>query len=460
MAQFLLAASTAAMLPAFQDVRHTDSSHVQQSSRAALDAVASLIRVCAHLRALFRCPCSLVVQSARVQQLCSSLLSHSRPLDQVISLHLRSLVASASGDAAGAVQSSSQAADLMYTVMEHEKDSNWSLPLINVLFRQLRLCSYAADGELERRGEKTHHMVDTQDVLKRYLQKMVIDRAPAPVSKKAGCLFVIVHLFKLYFRLNHLKLCTFLVKMVAQLPDLRTYPKAQVVAYRYYLGRLHVFEEKYEEAEESLTYAFRHCAKAAPANKRRILHFLIPVKLLRGQYPHERLLQKYRLEEFSSLIRAIRGGDLSQFNATLMRHQRFFVAKGIYLMLEKLKIFVYRNLFRKWSQQQQQRNSEVLPAVPLLLDRPPHLLSFLFSLLLSPLFSFLFHSRSVSDPSTAHQLPLDTLLAALRLNGTEMSVDELECILANLIFQQNIKGYIAHKRCVVLSKADPFPKLS
>lgn len=41
-----------------------------------------------------------------------------------------------------------------------------------------------------------------------------------------------------------------------------------------------------------------------------------------------------------------------------------------------------------------------------------------------------------------------------------MSIDELECILANLIFQNSIKGYIAHKRCVVLSKADPFPKVA
>lgn len=69
-----------------------------------------------------------------------------------------------------------------------------------------------------------------------------------------------------------------------------------------------------------------------------------------------------------------------------------------------------------------------------------------------------FHS-STADDGSKHQLPLETLLAALRVNGTDMSMDELECILANLIFQGNIKGYIAHRRCVVLSKADPFPKV-
>jgi len=134
--------------------------------------------------------------------------------------------------------------------MDADKESNWLLPIINIIFRQLRFSSYSSDSLLELSGEKTKHMIETQDILKRYLQKMVIDRAPQQQSKKLGCLFVIVHLFKLYFKLNNLKLCTFLIKMVKQLPSLDTYPKAQVIAYKYYLGRLNVFEEKYEEAEE------------------------------------------------------------------------------------------------------------------------------------------------------------------------------------------------------------------
>lgn len=37
----------------------------------------------------------------------------------------------------------------------------------------------------------------------------------------------------------------------------------------------------------------------------------------------------------------------------------------------------------------------------------------------------------------------------------------MECIVANLIFQKYVKGYISHKlRTVVLSKQDAFPPLS
>jgi hypothetical protein len=37
----------------------------------------------------------------------------------------------------------------------------------------------------------------------------------------------------------------------------------------------------------------------------------------------------------------------------------------------------------------------------------------------------------------------------------------VECILVNLIFRKYVKGYISHKnRVLVLSKQEPFPKLS
>lgn len=38
------------------------------------------------------------------------------------------------------------------------------------------------------------------------------------------------------------------------------------------------------------------------------------------------------------------------------------------------------------------------------------------------------------------------------------SSDEIECILANLIFRKQMKGYISHvHKLVVMSKEDPFP---
>ena len=42
-----------------------------------------------------------------------------------------------------------------------------------------------------------------------------------------------------------------------------------------------------------------------------------------------------------------------------------------------------------------------------------------------------------------------------------MDIDEVECVVANLIFRKFIKGYISHKsRVVVLAKNAPFPPLT
>ncbi len=40
----------------------------------------------------------------------------------------------------------------------------------------------------------------------------------------------------------------------------------------------------------------------------------------------------------------------------------------------------------------------------------------------------------------------------------EVDTDEVECIVANLIYSGRIKGYISHQKSIlVLSKVDPFP---
>jgi hypothetical protein len=44
---------------------------------------------------------------------------------------------------------------------------------------------------------------------------------------------------------------------------------------------------------------------------------------------------------------AMKTGNLKKFNDNLEANQEFFIKKGVYLLLEKLKTFVYRNLFRK-----------------------------------------------------------------------------------------------------------------
>ncbi len=58
------------------------------------------------------------------------------------------------------------------------------------------------------------------------------------------------------------------------------------------------------------------------------------------------------------------------------------------------------------------------------------------------------------------RLRLPHVLAGLQAAGLDADADELECILANLVFRGMIRGYISHKPPVlVLAKDNAFPPL-
>ena len=60
-----------------------------------------------------------------------------------------------------------------------------------------------------------------------------------------------------------------------------------------------------------------------------------------------------------------------------------------------------------------------------------------------------------------NQIPLSCFLAAFASCGCEISVEELESILANLVYRNWIKAYVSsEKKVIVLStRADPFPSV-
>ena len=82
-------------------------------------------------------------------------------------------------------------------------------------------------------------------------------------------------------------------------------------------------------------------------NKRTILGYLIPIKLLRGKGVKASFVQKCGLPQLADLIESLRLGDVRRFNSTLRKNERFFILQGSYLIVEKLKLLVYLNLFKR-----------------------------------------------------------------------------------------------------------------
>ena len=205
-------------------------------------------------------------------------------------------------------------------------------------------------------------------------------------------------------------------------PKLDAFPISQYVTYRYYTGRLHIFDGNYAEAEKDLEVCFQRCIASATRNKRKALMFLVPAKLMRGKIPPKQLLSKYGLQEYQGISEAVRTGNLAQYNDAFVKHEALFRKRGLYLLLEKLKWLVYRTLFKRCYLIKTQNGSKGPPVIP-----------------------------------------LDVLGQGLALCKVEMEMEEIECIVANLVFQKYIRGYMAHKKdktFLILSKNNPFPKLS
>ena len=96
----------------------------------------------------------------------------------------------------------------------------------------------------------------------------------------------------------------------------KKYPKSQQVTYKYYVGRKHMFDYDFKEAEQYLTFAFEHCHKSSKANKRQILTYLIPVKMLLGHMPNQAVLEKYDLMQFNEVVQAVKQGNLLRFDTS------------------------------------------------------------------------------------------------------------------------------------------------
>ncbi|KAF3439593.1 hypothetical protein FNV43_RR17871 [Rhamnella rubrinervis] len=296
-------------------------------------------------------------------------------------------------------------------------DSAWALEALYVIAFEIRVLAERADRELDSNGKTPEKLKGAGSFLMK-----VFGVLAGKGSKRVGALYVTCQLFKIYFKLGTVHLCRSVIRSIetARIFDFEEFPKRDKVTYMYYTGRLEVFNENFPAADHKLSYALEHCNPQSEANIRMILKYLIPVKLSIGILPEDWLLEKYNLVEYRNVVLALKRGDLRLLRQALQEHEDQFLRSGVYLVLEKLELQVYQRLIKKIYIIQKQR-----------------------------------------DPSKAHQLKLEIIVKALKWLEIDMDVDEVECIVAILIYKNLIKGYFAHKsKVVVLSKQDPFPKLN
>ncbi|CAB3997888.1 PCI domain-containing 2, partial [Paramuricea clavata] len=340
------------------------------------------------------------------------------PYDEMFAAHLRALWAMNKKDITEAFACQAVVVQAFIKAFQAQKDENWSLPIMKCVVLDLRLLALQADEQLSKSGQRKagESLERAAEVMMGCFRVCAADsRAAKEVSKKWGMLALVNHLFKIYFKTNRIHLCKPLIRAIDSLAIKDHFEISNQVTYRYYVGRKAMFDNDLKLAEEYLDFAFHHCHRSSMKNKRLVLIYLVPVKMLAGRLPPDEILEKYDLKQYSDIVRAVRTGNLLLLNSTLEKHEAFFITYGVFLILEKLKLITYRNLFKK---------------VYILLK--------------------------------THQIPLPAFVSALHfLQIDDMDVIEVQCIVANLIFEGYIKGYISHQhQKLVVSKQNPFPSLT
>ena len=457
------------MAPVQQVVHAVGSAIAQQDGEALAEALQQIDLSNAALIA------QLTAGRIDVRALSSSVLD--RPYDEMLAEQLDSLVAIHCNDHVKAYSHQERACTKFHSVFE--KDTSWSLPAMHRLDLLLRMAAVRADATLKKSAAGGGDITTKQEEAVRVLQKKsfticISDRAPLEVSKKWGTLHVINNLFKIYFKLNKLTLCKNLIKAVegsgfpkalngeklisvtcppgfapgaafvvqdpgtgqqmqvvvpdgiapgqtfhVQVPDSwsigRSFPMAQLVTYHYFVGRLSLLNSQFGIAQDHLLFSFERCPAASYKNKRLILRYLVPVRLVLGVFASKELLTKYDLPQFVPLCHAVHRGDLRLFERQLDDYQHLFIRHGSYLLVERAKTIAYRNFFRR-----------------------------VYSL----------------HPEGTTKLDVAMLKRCLDATGVNLDHDEIECVLANLIYKGYIKGYLSHQHGkLVVGKTNAFPAL-
>eukprot|EP01126_Amoeba_proteus_P064782 TRINITY_DN9106_c0_g1_i4.p1 TRINITY_DN9106_c0_g1~~TRINITY_DN9106_c0_g1_i4.p1 ORF type:complete len:402 (-),score=58.08 TRINITY_DN9106_c0_g1_i4:43-1248(-) len=376
-----------------------------------------------------KCSCSppnskstLRSQVHSIEFLCNKNFESKSDYAIAVSEHLLSFLDFRAKNFQGAYDHQHKCVAALHRVIKEECPVVWLLPSLFQAIHDCRIYAKKADDILRKTGKNAKNLEEAGRLLLELFRACFSDRStPINTSKKMASLKIANNLFAIYFNLNKITNCTTLIKSLEHSgnPIISDFPISQQVTYNYNVGKLTLFGGDYRKARQFLQDAFYNCTVKSLKNKRLLLMYLIPVEALLGKMPSPLLLQKYKLPQFLEILSAVKSGDIVGFNMALNKHEDFFISKGLYLVLEKLRLYTYRKLLKKISiiRKDVDNNKILLKAV--------------------------------------------VLPVLHNIGETDIDLDEIECIVANLIYTGLVKGYISHQySCLVLSRQSPFPPKS
>lgn len=183
-----------------------------------------------------------------------------------------------------------------------------------------------------------------------------LDASGKPEGRRAGIYICANICLKLFFHCRKLRSAEQIFgNIYQQSPPLSRFPASQRVAYLYYLGRYQFANNHFFRAQLALQAAYNQCHSRCIKQRRRTLVYLISSNIILGRFPSSQLLQRPEAEGLGSLFlplcQAIRKGDQRTFQRTLdldSDSAAWFLRNRILLQLRnRCEVLVWRSLARK-----------------------------------------------------------------------------------------------------------------
>ena len=238
--------------------------------------------------------------------------------------------------------------------------------------------------------------------------------------------FVVVFLMKIYFKLktyrNSLTLVNWYEKSDVQSEEI---PQSENATFSFYQGRLSLYELKLAEARDVLNKAFiiaiNSKTSSAKHNVQLIYEYLIPINLFFFIYTKQ---NSFDIDpNYNSLTQSVLNGDVGQFITAIDSLEERTIALGTFLIVGKLKPFVFRNLIKN-----------------------------------------VYYSQiEVIEAMKAPFMKLENILKVMKNvyhYEDDMDLEELELNVIGVIYRGLIGGYVHNAdKVIVFSKKNPFPEL-
>jgi hypothetical protein len=163
---------------------------------------------------------------------------------EFFTLHCAAVSVLHGGNAGDAYDKEVSALQHFLRIFREDVDS-WVVHPMQAVVHNLRAVAEASDLAAMKSGKRSSCLADCGDQLRKCFSVSI--QAPGNKDKKLAALDIVNVSIKIYFKLNTLRLCKNLIRTVdsRQFAPFDLFPAGQRVTYKFYIGRLAVFDENF-----------------------------------------------------------------------------------------------------------------------------------------------------------------------------------------------------------------------